>query len=141
MQRFSLSSPEGLALMRLAEAILRIPDAATKDVLIRDQVGNNDWQSFVGRKQPLTVNAAALAMTAAARLHRDPTGLLARGSAPFMRLGIERAIGRMGGQFVLGQTIAQALQSSREPETRGYTYSYDMLSEAALTSEDGRTLF
>ncbi|MEE8657975.1 bifunctional proline dehydrogenase/L-glutamate gamma-semialdehyde dehydrogenase PutA [Sorlinia euscelidii] len=141
MQRFSLSSPEGLALMRLAEAILRIPDAATKDALIRDQVGDNDWQSFVGREQPLTVNAAALAMTAAARLHRDPTGLLARGSAPFIRLGIERAIGRMGGQFVLGQTIAQALQSSREPETRGYTYSYDMLGEAALTAEDAARYF
>ncbi|AQS88741.1 bifunctional proline dehydrogenase/pyrroline-5-carboxylate dehydrogenase [Neoasaia chiangmaiensis NBRC 101099] len=139
MQTFSLGSEEGVALMCLAEALLRIPDAATRDALIRDQIGRNTWSDYIGRNQPTLVNAAAWGMSLTSRLSASPNGLrglVAKGSAPFVRQGINRAIRMMGGQFVIGETIAQALRHSSTREHEGFTYSYDMLGEAALTAAD-----
>ncbi|WP_029604014.1 bifunctional proline dehydrogenase/L-glutamate gamma-semialdehyde dehydrogenase PutA [Kozakia baliensis] len=139
MQAFPLGSEEGTALMCLAEGLLRIPDAATRDALIRDQIGRNEWGRHTGRDKPLFVNAAAWAMSMAGKLNNDPSGLrglAAWSGAPFIRRGVDRAIRMMGQQFVLGETIGQALRHSRKREEQGFTYSYDMLGEAAITATD-----
>ncbi|MFP5399318.1 MAG: proline dehydrogenase family protein, partial [Gammaproteobacteria bacterium] len=148
LQEFSLSSAEGVALMCLAEALLRIPDAATRDALIRDKVGEGpgvDWQRHLGHSPSLFVNAAAWGLLLTGKLvatHSD-RGLgatlrrvVARGGEPLIRRGVDLAMRMMGEQFVTGQTIAQALQRAAPREAQGFRYSYDMLGEAALTAAD-----
>ncbi len=145
LQEFSLSSGEGVALMCLAEALLRIPDAATRDALIRDKVGDADWQRHLGHSPSLFVNAAAWGLLLTGKLvatHSD-RGLgatlrrvVARGGEPLIRRGVDLAMRMMGEQFVTGQTIAQALQRAAPREAQGFRYSYDMLGEAALTADD-----
>ncbi|PWW48936.1 L-proline dehydrogenase /delta-1-pyrroline-5-carboxylate dehydrogenase [Melaminivora alkalimesophila] len=145
LQQFSLSSQEGVALMCLAEALLRIPDAATRDALIRDKVGAGDWAAHLGRSPSLFVNAATWGLLITGRLvstHSESglgetlRRLSARGGEPLIRKGVDVAMRMMGEQFVTGQTIDQALQRARPLEARGFRYSYDMLGEAALTAED-----
>ncbi len=147
LQEFSLSSQEGVSLMCLAEALLRIPDAATRDALIRDKIVHGDWQSHLGRSPSLFVNAAAWGLLVTGRLvatHSD-TGLSAtlmrligRGGEPLVRRAVDLAMRLMGEQFVTGQTIAEALSSARAREARGFRFSYDMLGEAALTEADAQ---
>jgi RHH-type proline utilization regulon transcriptional repressor/proline dehydrogenase/delta 1-pyrroline-5-carboxylate dehydrogenase len=132
IRAYDLSGPEGTALMCLAEALLRIPDAATRDALIRDKIGSGDWRPRPGR--PVAVNAATLGLALAAGL--TGTGPMARAAAPLIRFGVERAMRMMGGQFVTGQTIEAALRNARRLENSGFRYSYDMLGEAAATAED-----
>jgi RHH-type proline utilization regulon transcriptional repressor/proline dehydrogenase/delta 1-pyrroline-5-carboxylate dehydrogenase len=145
MQEFSLSSEEGVALMCLAEALLRIPDAATRDALIRDKIGGGDWRSHLGQSPSLFVNAATWGLVVAGRLAATGseeglgsalTRLIARGGEPVIRKGVDLAMRMLGEQFVTGQTIAEALANSRKIEARGFRYSYDMLGEAATTAED-----
>ena len=145
VQEFSLSSQEGVALMCLAEALLRIPDNATRDALIRDKIGRGDWQSHLGHSPSLFVNAAVwglmltgkLTATASERnLTSALTRLIAKGGEPLIRQGVHRAMKLMGEQFVTGQTIAVALANSRAWERKGLRYSYDMLGEAATTEAD-----
>jgi RHH-type proline utilization regulon transcriptional repressor/proline dehydrogenase/delta 1-pyrroline-5-carboxylate dehydrogenase len=148
LQEFALSSTEGVALMCLAEALLRIPDAATRDALIRDKIGDGqgvDWQRHLGHSPSLFVNAAAWGLLLTGKLvatHSD-AGLaatlrraVARGGEPLIRKGVDMAMRLMGEQFVTGETIAQALAHARAREAEGFRYSYDMLGEAALTAED-----
>ena len=147
LQQFSLSSQEGVALMCLAEALLRIPDAATRDTLIRDKVGGADWQSHLGQSPSLFVNAATWGLLLTGKLvatHSD-VGLVAalqrsvgRGGEPLIRKGVDLALRMMGEQFVSGETIHLALANSREREAQGFCYSYDMLGEAALTAPDAQ---
>jgi RHH-type proline utilization regulon transcriptional repressor/proline dehydrogenase/delta 1-pyrroline-5-carboxylate dehydrogenase len=147
LQQFSLSSQEGVALMCLAEALLRIPDAATRDTLIRDKVGGADWQSHLGQSPSLFVNAATWGLLLTGKLvatHSD-TGLVAalqrsvgRGGEPLIRMGVDLALRMMGEQFVSGADIGLALANSREREAQGFAYSYDMLGEAALTAPDAQ---
>ena len=141
---FSLSSQEGVALMCLAEALLRIPDRATADRLIRDKVGGGDWQKHLGSSS-LFVNAATwgplvtsklVATSSADTLSSALTRLIARGGEPVIRGAMDLAMRLLGRQFVLGETIAQALSRSHDAEARGYRHSYDMLGEAALTAGD-----
>ena len=147
LQEFALSSTEGVALMCLAEALLRIPDAATRDALIRDKIGDGDWQQHLGHSPSIFVNAAAWGLLLTGRLvatHSD-RGLaatlrrvVARGGEPLIRRGVDMAMRMMGEQFVTGETIAEALVNARAREATGFRYSYDMLGEAALTAADAR---
>ncbi len=145
VQEFSLSSREGVALMCLAEALLRIPDQPTRDALIRDKIAFGDWKSHLGGGRSLFVNAATWGLVVTGKLTASTvdkdlgnvlTRLIARAGEPVIRRGVDAAMRLMGEQFVTGQTIAEALQRSRKPEGRGYSYSYDMLGEAATTAAD-----
>jgi RHH-type proline utilization regulon transcriptional repressor/proline dehydrogenase/delta 1-pyrroline-5-carboxylate dehydrogenase len=145
IQEYSLSSQEGVALMCLAEALLRIPDAETRDALIRDKIADGDWRAHLGHSPSLFVNAATwglvvtgrlVATTSETSLSSALTRLIGRGGEPVIRRGVDIAMRMMGEQFVTGQTIAEALANSRKMEARGFRYSYDMLGEAATTAED-----
>ena len=142
---YSLSSQEGVALMCLAEALLRIPDAATRDALIRDKLAPGDWRAHVGASSSLFVNAATwglvltgrlVATTSEQTLSAALTRAIARSGEPIIRAGVDVAMRLMGEQFVTGRTIEEAINASREREARGFTFSYDMLGEAAMTAED-----
>jgi len=145
VQEFSLSSSEGVALMCLAEALLRIPDMETRDALIRDKISTGDWTSHAGLKKPIFTNAAAwgLAITGKlvtpvkeSNLAAALTKLAQRRGEGVIRLSLDKAMRMMGEQFVLGQTIDEALSNSKKLEKIGFRYSYDMLGEAAITQED-----
>ncbi len=145
VREYDLSSQEGVALMCLAEALLRIPDHATQDALIRDKISTGDWRAHVGHSPSLFVNAATWGLVVTGKLTAttDETGLahaltrlIARGGETLVRRGVDMAMRMMGEQFVAGQTIAEALSNSRRLEARGFRYSYDMLGEAAVTAED-----
>jgi RHH-type transcriptional regulator, proline utilization regulon repressor / proline dehydrogenase / delta 1-pyrroline-5-carboxylate dehydrogenase len=145
LQEFALSSSEGVALMCLAEALLRIPDTATRDALIRDKISGGNWQSHLGNSPSLFVNAATWGLLLTGRLvatHSD-VGLgaalrriVGRGGEPLIRRGVDMAMRLMGEQFVTGETIAQALVNAQVREAQGFRYSYDMLGEAAMTARD-----
>jgi RHH-type proline utilization regulon transcriptional repressor/proline dehydrogenase/delta 1-pyrroline-5-carboxylate dehydrogenase len=145
MREYALSSQEGVALMCLAEALLRIPDGATRDALIADKVGGGEWRTHVGQSPSPFVNAATWGLLITGRLvgtvderglGATLTRLLARSGAPIIRAGVDTAMRVLGEQFVCGQTIEAALANSKPLEARGFRYSYDMLGEAALTAED-----
>ncbi len=147
VQEFSLSSQEGVALMCLAEALLRIPDKATRDALIRDKISKGDWKSHVGRSPSLFVNAAAWGLVLTGKLTSTSsekslssalTRVIGKGGEPLIRQGVHRAMKLMGEQFVTGQHIAEALANSRKYEAQGFRYSYDMLGEAAATEADAQ---
>ncbi|KAF1019285.1 MAG: Bifunctional protein PutA [Paracidovorax wautersii] len=147
LQEFSLSSQEGIALMCLAEALLRIPDSATRDALIRDKISRGNWQSHLGQSPSLFVNAAAwglmltgkLVATHSERGMASALGrLLARGGEPLVRKGVDMAMRMMGEQFVTGETMAEALAHAQSLEAQGFRYSYDMLGEAAMTAADAQ---
>jgi RHH-type proline utilization regulon transcriptional repressor/proline dehydrogenase/delta 1-pyrroline-5-carboxylate dehydrogenase len=144
VQEYALSSQEGVALMCLAEALLRTPDAATRDALIRDKIATGDWRSHLGRSPSLFVNAATWGLLVTGRLTAtaNETGLasalqrlIARGGEPVIRRAVDVAMRLMGEQFVAGRDIGEALSNAREQERRGFAYSYDMLGEAAATAE------
>ncbi len=145
IHEYSLSSQEGVALMCLAEALLRIPDAATRDALIRDKLSPGDWRAHVGNSPSLFVNAATWGLVLTGRLVTTSseqglgaalTRAIARSGEPIIRAGVDVAMRLMGEQFVTGRTIEEAINASREREARGFTFSYDMLGEAATTAED-----
>ncbi|WP_426958177.1 trifunctional transcriptional regulator/proline dehydrogenase/L-glutamate gamma-semialdehyde dehydrogenase [Muricoccus radiodurans] len=145
IQEFSLSSQEGVALMCLAEALLRIPDRATRDALIRDKIRHGDWAAHLGHSPSLFVNAATWGLVVTGKLTSTSseegltgalTRLIARGGEPVIRRGVDMAMRMMGEQFVTGQTIAEALANARAMEAKGFRYSYDMLGEAATTEAD-----
>ncbi len=150
VREYDLSGHEGVALMCLAEALLRIPDRATRDALIRDKIGGGDWRSHVGRSPSPFVNAATWGLVVTGKLvgSVDEAGLaaalnrlIARGGEPVVRKGVDMAMRLMGEQFVTGQTIDEALRNARRLESRGYRYSYDMLGEAATTAADAERYF
>ncbi len=147
LQEFSLSSQEGVALMCLAEALLRIPDKATRDALIRDKISNGNWQSHIGRSPSLFVNAATWGVLLTGRLltthneaclSRALIRFIGKSGEPLIRKGVDMAMRLMGEQFVTGETIAEALANARKLEEKGFRYSYDMLGEAALTAADAQ---
>jgi RHH-type proline utilization regulon transcriptional repressor/proline dehydrogenase/delta 1-pyrroline-5-carboxylate dehydrogenase len=145
IHEYSLSSQEGVALMCLAEALLRIPDAATRDALIRDKLAPGDWRAHLGHSPSMFVNAATWGLVLTGRLVTTTseqglsaalTRLIARSGEPIIRRGVDVAMRLMGEQFVTGRTIEEAIGASREREARGFTFSYDMLGEAATNAED-----
>lgn len=150
IHEYALSSQEGVALMCLAEALLRIPDRATRDALIRDKIGLGDWEAHLGHSPSLFVNAATWGLLITGRLTSTSSGkslstaltrLIARGGEPLIRKGVDIAMRMMGEQFVTGQTIAEALANSRKWEAQGFRYSYDMLGEAAATAADAQRYY
>ncbi len=142
MHEYELSSQEGVVLMCLAEALLRIPDAATIDSLIQDKIGGADWERHLGKSESLFVNASTWGLMLTGRIInlKDSGGtirnLIARGGEPVIRKAINRAMRILGRQFVMGRTIKEALERARSSEARGYTHSYDMLGEAARSQAD-----
>jgi RHH-type proline utilization regulon transcriptional repressor/proline dehydrogenase/delta 1-pyrroline-5-carboxylate dehydrogenase len=143
---YDLSSREGVVLMCLAEALLRIPDAATADKLIADKLAGADWRAHLGASDSLFVNASTWALLLTGRVLRaadvaEDTGtflnrLVERLGEPVVRASLRQAMKILGAQFVMGETIDAALnRAARAPE---YDYSFDMLGEAALTAADAR---
>jgi len=150
MLEFSLDSREGIALMCLAEALLRIPDSATRDRLIRDKISRGDWSAHVGSSPSLFVNAAAWGLLVTGKivetrsegtLEQAMSSLLRKGGEPLIRKGVDLAMRLLGRQFVTGRTIDEALANARDREARGYTFSYDMLGEAAMTGADAQRYY
>ncbi len=145
VQEYTLSSQEGVALMCLAEALLRIPDTATRDALIRDKLADGDWAAHTGDGRSLFVNAATWGLVVTGKLAASAddrglsaalTRLVARLGEPVIRRGIDVAMRMMGEQFVTGRTIGEALKRAETRERSGFAFSYDMLGEAAATADD-----
>ena len=144
LAEYGLSTAEGVGLMCLAEALLRVPDAETIDDLIHDKIEPSDWGAHLGKSSSSMVNASTWALMLTGKvLDDDPKGpvralrgLLRRMGEPLVRTAVGQSMKILGRQFVLGQTIEEGLKNARELETQGYTYSYDMLGEAARTDED-----
>ncbi len=144
LAEYGLSTDEGVALMCLAEALLRVPDADTMDALIEDKIAPSDWGRHLGHSASPLVNASTWALMLTGRVLDDErpgiagtiTGLVKRLGEPVIRSAVARAMKEMGRQFVLGETISSAMDRARGQEARGYTYSYDMLGEAARTEAD-----
>ncbi|AVA24681.1 trifunctional transcriptional regulator/proline dehydrogenase/L-glutamate gamma-semialdehyde dehydrogenase [Rhizobium sp. NXC24] len=150
VHEYSLSSQEGVALMCLAEALLRIPDTDTRDALIRDKIAEGDWSSHIGGGKSLFVNAATWGLVVTGKLTSTVndrslsaalTRLIARAGEPVIRRGVDMAMRMMGEQFVTGETIEEALKRAQPLEGRGFRYSYDMLGEAATTAADAERYF
>ncbi|RED12755.1 bifunctional proline dehydrogenase/L-glutamate gamma-semialdehyde dehydrogenase PutA [Pontivivens insulae] len=144
LAEYGLTNDEGIALMCLAEALLRVPDAATIDALIDDKIGGSDWASHAGHSTSPLVNASTWALMLTGRVLAEDaaplTGTLRRVvrrlGEPVIRAAVARAMREMGRQFVLGESIEAGLVRARKREDEGYTYSYDMLGEAAMTAAD-----
>ncbi|MEM6589594.1 MAG: bifunctional proline dehydrogenase/L-glutamate gamma-semialdehyde dehydrogenase PutA [Pseudomonadota bacterium] len=148
LAEYGLSTDEGVALMCLAEALLRVPDAETIDTLIEDKIAPSDWGKHLGHSTSPLVNASTWGLMLTGKVLSDeqnpgsmgPVGHLRaairRLGEPVIRTAVGRAMKEMGRQFVLGETIDAAMDRAAGMEAKGYTYSYDMLGEAARTEED-----
>ncbi len=148
MAEYGLSNEEGIALMCLAEALLRVPDAETMDALIEDKIVPSDWASHLGRSASPLVNASTWALLLTGKVLDDEKpvagvlqGMIKRLGEPVTRLAVNRAMRELGEQFVLGESIEAAIERGNSYRQRGYTYSYDMLGEAARTAEDAEQFF
>ena len=144
LAEYGLSTDEGVALMCLAEALLRVPDADTIDALIEDKIAPSDWGKHLGQSSSSLVNASTWALMLTGRVldEEKPSpvgalrGAIKRLGEPVIRTAVGRAMKEMGRQFVLGETIQSAMSRAKGMEDKGYTYSYDMLGEAARTEAD-----
>jgi len=137
IHEYPLSSPEGVALMSLAEALLRIPDRATRDDLIRDKIGRGNWQAHLGASKSPFVNTVTLGLLTAGRLTSGSRGTgLGTALVHLAGRGADAAVRLLGEHFVAGRTIGEALANARRLEARGFSMSYDMLGEAALCAAD-----
>ncbi|MEM9062302.1 MAG: bifunctional proline dehydrogenase/L-glutamate gamma-semialdehyde dehydrogenase PutA [Pseudomonadota bacterium] len=151
LAEYGLSTDEGIALMCLAEALLRVPDTETIDALIEDKIAPSAWGKHLGHSSSPLVNASTWALMLTGNVLREPKsehgisallhGAIKRVGEPVIRAAVARAMKELGAQFVLGETISDAMDRARSSEENGYTYSYDMLGEAALTARDARAYF
>jgi RHH-type transcriptional regulator, proline utilization regulon repressor / proline dehydrogenase / delta 1-pyrroline-5-carboxylate dehydrogenase len=149
LQQYDLSSQEGVVLMCLAEALLRVPDAATADRLIADKLSLADWRSHLGSSDSMFVNASTWGLMLTGRIIRPASEdveqparflqrLMSRLGEPVVRGAMRQAMRIMGHQFVMGRTIGDALKRAASGEGAAYRFSFDMLGEAALTAADSR---
>ncbi len=142
LRHYDLSTQEGVTLMCLAEALLRIPDNETVDALIADKLAGGQWRQHLGQSESLFVNASTWALTLSGRLlspqqsEQQLDKLIARLDAPVFRTILKQAMQRIAEQFVMSEDIDTALQRAKKKDNQHYLYSYDMLGEAALTSAD-----
>jgi len=152
LRQYDLSSQEGMVLMCLAEAFLRIPDADTADKLIRDKIVNGNWSEHLGASPSLFVNASTWGLMLTGKLiELDQAveknianylgALAARLGEPVIRAAFRQAMRIMGHQFVMGRTIQEALKRAKDEDNRKFRHSYDMLGEAALTAKDAERYF
>ena len=146
MRQYDLGSEEGVLLMCVAEALLRIPDQGTADKLIRDKLGEADWKRHMGQSDSVLVNASTWGLMLTGHLvdladdtkrdvHNAFKRLVGRVGEPVIRLAVRQAMRIMGHQFVMGRTIDEALARSRKGDNANYRYSFDMLGEGALTTQ------
>ena len=146
LAEYGLSTQEGVALMCLAEALLRVPDAETIDALIEDKIAPSDWGRHLGHSSSPLVNASTWALLLTGKvLAEDDDSMLGilrsvvkRLGEPVIRTAVGGAMREMGKQFVLGRDIEEAVGEARKFEEKGFTYSYDMLGEAARTERDAK---
>ncbi|MEL6315322.1 MAG: proline dehydrogenase family protein, partial [Pseudomonadota bacterium] len=144
LAQYGLSTDEGVALMCLAEALLRVPDPTTIDALIEDKIAPSDWSAHLGQSSSPLVNASTWGLLLTGRVldEAEPgiagtlRSMVRRLGEPVIRSAVRAAIKQMGRQFVLGEDIDAAMDRARPMEAQGYTYSYDMLGEAAMTAAD-----
>jgi RHH-type proline utilization regulon transcriptional repressor/proline dehydrogenase/delta 1-pyrroline-5-carboxylate dehydrogenase len=146
MKEYDLSSKEGILLMCLAEALLRIPDKATMDKLIKDKILDADWKSHLGNSNLLFVNASTWGLMLTGKIidpdenksamKRALDKLINKTGEPVIRQGVHHAMQMMGKHFVMGRTIKEAIKRSSKEDFKDYRYSYDMLGETAITQED-----
>jgi RHH-type proline utilization regulon transcriptional repressor/proline dehydrogenase/delta 1-pyrroline-5-carboxylate dehydrogenase len=151
LHEFDLSSREGVVLMCLAEALLRIPDAETADALIRDKIGSGKWEHHLGHSDSLLVNASTFALMLTGLVVRPEDDehdwrdvlrrLVQRAGEPVIREAVRQAMRVLGRQFVLGRTIEEALDRANRDHERGILHSFDMLGEAARTMRDADRYF
>lgn len=152
MRQYDLSSEEGVLLMCVAEALLRIPDSETADRLIADKLGDANWAAHLGESDSLFVNASTWGLMLTGSLirlggetQRNPWAafkrLVARSGEPVIRLGVRQAMRIMGHQFVMGRTIEEALARAQDADGRRFRHSFDMLGESALTAADAERYF
>jgi RHH-type proline utilization regulon transcriptional repressor/proline dehydrogenase/delta 1-pyrroline-5-carboxylate dehydrogenase len=147
LHEYRLNTQEGVALLSLAEAFLRVPDPQTADMLIADKLGDADWRAHSGRSQSALVNSATWGLVIGRALvsEKEEAGtlrrLIARAGEPFVRQAVGAAMRMMGEIFVMGRTIREATERMARPEHKGFTASFDMLGEAARTFEDGERYF
>ncbi|WP_210397873.1 bifunctional proline dehydrogenase/L-glutamate gamma-semialdehyde dehydrogenase PutA [Motiliproteus sediminis] len=152
LQEYSLDTEEGVILMCLAEALMRIPDADTADALIRNKLAGADWKRHMGNSESLLVNASTWGLMLTGKivsLDKDMDGnpnhllkrLVNRAGEPVIRKAMYQAMKIMGKQFVLGRKIDEAVTNGGDCRKKGYTYSYDMLGEAAFTMADADRYF
>ncbi len=151
MKEYDLSSKEGILLMCLAEALLRIPDKTTADKLIKDKILEADWKSHLGKSESLFVNASTWGLMLTGKIidiDESKSGMkraldkfINKTGEPVIRQGIHRAMQMMGKQFVMGRNIKEAIKRSGKKGFKDYRYSYDMLGEAALTQADADRYF
>jgi RHH-type proline utilization regulon transcriptional repressor/proline dehydrogenase/delta 1-pyrroline-5-carboxylate dehydrogenase len=152
LQEYSLDTQEGILLMCLAEALMRIPDSETADALIKDKLSAAEWDKHLGNSESTLVNASTwgLLLTGkVVRMDTDTEGrtsnilkrLINRAGEPVIRKAMHQAMKIMGKQFVLGRTIKEALKNARKSREKGYSYSFDMLGEAAITAQDADQYF
>ena len=144
MQEYSLSDNEGIVLMCLAEALLRIPDSITADKLIEDKLGGGDFSSHIGKGHTWFVNASTWGLVVTGKIlniNEDGwanilSNLTKKTGTPIIRTAINQMMKILGREFVLGETISEAISRATKNETKGYRHSYDMLGEGAKTMED-----
>ncbi|MDG5489806.1 bifunctional proline dehydrogenase/L-glutamate gamma-semialdehyde dehydrogenase PutA [Sphingomonas sp. BGYR3] len=146
LQEYRLNSSEGVALLSLAEAFLRVPDPETADLLIADKLGDADWRAHAGKSNSALVNSATWGLVMGRALVGEGEGgplrrLLSRAGEPFVRQAVGAAMKMMGEVFVMGRTIDEAMRRMKRPENNGFTASFDMLGEAARTAEDAERYF
>lgn len=145
LSEYGLSTKEGVALMCLAEALLRVPDSDTIDALIEDKISPSNWGAHLGKSNSSLVNASTWALMLTGTVLREDEGiagtlrsLLKRVGEPVIRTAVAQAMRELGQQFVLGRNIDEAMIRAAKQEERGFTYSYDMLGEAARTQADAK---
>ena len=152
MHQYALTSEEGIILMCLAEALLRIPDADTADALIAEKIGEGRWEKHLGASDSLFVNASTFGLMLTGRVVRlgeekgsGPAAILkrliARSGEPLIRQALRQAMRILGDNFVLGRSIEDALSRAADYEARGYRFSFDMLGERAKTAADAARYF
>jgi RHH-type transcriptional regulator, proline utilization regulon repressor / proline dehydrogenase / delta 1-pyrroline-5-carboxylate dehydrogenase len=147
LQEYRLNTQEGVALLSLAEAFLRVPDPETADSLIADKLGEGDWRSHKGKSNSGLVNSATWGLVIGRALTSDSEQasalrrLIARTGEPFVRTGVGAAMRMMGEIFVMGRNIGEAIERMRKRENLGFTASFDMLGEAARTFPDAERYF
>lgn len=152
MHEYGLSTDEGVILMCLAEALLRIPDTETANQFIADKISGGAWEKHLGASDSLFVNASTWGLMLSGRLVKlkDAKGsnplqaikrLVARTGEPTIRVAVRQAVKLLGDQFVLGATIESALLRSKALEAKGYRFSYDMLGESARSEQDAERYF
>lgn len=150
LAEYGLSTDEGIALMCLAEALLRVPDEDTIEALIEDKIAPSDWGAHLGKSSSSLVNASTWALMLTGKVLRDGDGdgvasvlrgAIKRVGEPVIRAAVSRAMRELGAQFVLGETIEEAVKRGAKRKSQGYTFSYDMLGEAAMTAHDAQDFY